>query len=437
MHLKVFISLCTLILFLHSLLYSQWKNISPSNRKEKFYSIDIKPKFKDLIKPESEKTVDTILAVGWSSTQGAYFVSFDEGKNWWSWVDGTFFPFSAKFSNDKKFFAVGYNFLSDNAEVKIFDFYGSQIEVFSFDGSNLPYVKNFFDCFDDEQSLVVAGYGGYVFQLDKVTGDWKSIFVDSNTVLTKIKVFKEKNDSIYYPSFYLLGGNSFNITNRIYLLNGNLEACKQLFDFTEISDGVEISDFYFYNQGLNGFPLGYVVGNVFDTIVVWRTNPQSETFEKVFEQQSSMQPISVFSIDNGKTNYILFDDGRILFSDDFGESWTLEEHFSTKQLSGANVSLSIITDTNFINRKIKFYGFGQDGYVAVLEKDKVLGIFDNFGKEVVHDEIEVYDVLGNLILRTKEVNELSQITEKIPSGIYFIVKKYNSQVIGFKGIITF
>lgn len=437
MYLKIFISILTFFLFLHNTMLSQWKNISPPNRKEKLYSLDIKQKLNDFIELNSEDAIDTILAVGWSSTQGAYFISFDEGKNWWSWSDGTFFPFSAKFSKDYRFFAVGYNFLSDNAEVKIFDFNGNQLETFSFDGSNLPYVKNFFDCVDDDRIFIAVGYGGYVFQLDKLSQNWKIIFVDSNTVLTKVKAFREKNDSTNYTSYYFLGGNSYYLKNRIYFFNEYLDECKILFDFSKVYNGVEIADFYFPSRGLNAFPIGFVVGNVYDTIVIWRSNPQTETFEKVFSQQSSMQPICVFSIDNGKTTFVLFDDGRILFSDNFGENWTLDAHFSSKQLIGANISFKVISDTNYINKKIKFYGFGQDGFVAVLEKNNVLGIFENLAKEVIFDEIEVYDLLGNLIFRSKELYEFSKITEKIPSGIYFVSKKYNKQVIDFKGVIIF
>jgi len=174
-------------LFGGEFLFSQWKDISPLSRKEKIYSINVKSRNFDADCNNPYFELDTILAVGWSSSNGAYFLSSDEGGNWTFWTDYTFFPFSGFFSSDNKILAAGYNFIFDNAEVKIFDTFGNQLEIFRFDGEDLNLVKNFFDCLEDKNFYYAVGYGGSIFRFDKINRSWKQIFIDSNIVGTKLK----------------------------------------------------------------------------------------------------------------------------------------------------------------------------------------------------------------------------------------------------------
>jgi len=418
-------------------LLPQWKDISPIGRRERIYSLNLKSSYFDSDCSSSFVDFDTILAVGWSSSNGAYFLSFDGGENWSIWTDNTFFPFSGIFTSENKILVVGYNFIFDNAELKIFDTYGNQLERFQFDGDNLPLIKSFFDCFEKDEFFYAVGYGGSIFRFDKLNRTWDQIIIDSNIVGIKLKKFLVRNGSYENSLLCILGGKSFQISNRIYILLDNLEKCELIYDFRTFSEGAEVNDFHFYGLSSDGFPLGYAVGVVFDTIVVWRSNDHLGVFEKVFERQSFDQPISVYSFENGKNVVVLFDNGGILFSSDYGKNWDYEQIPSAKQLTGGIIFCQSKSEPTYLHRELKFYGYGRDGFISTLSKEKTLGFFEKESKISIYDEVEVFDLLGNLVFRVKIGVPTEEIIKNLPRGIYYIAKKLNKYFIEIKGVINF
>jgi|GEM_PF-1501395 len=426
-----------LMLFGGEFLFSQWKDISPLSRKEKIYSINVKSRNFDADCNNPYFELDTILAVGWSSSNGAYFLSFDGGRNWTFWTDYTFFPFSGFFTSDNKILVAGYNFIFDNAEVKIFDTFGNQLEIFRFDGEDLNLVKNFFDCLEDKNFYYAVGYGGSIFRFDKINRSWRQIFIDSNIVGTKLKKFNVRNDSVQSSILCLLGGKSFQIPERIYLSNDNFDEWKLLYDFKAISEGAEVYDYHFYEISPDGFPSGYAVGFVFDTLIVWRANSQLRTFEKVFESQTFDQPISIYSFESGKNVVVLLDNGNLLSSSDFGASWRRDDFASAKQLTGGNIFCQSKSDSTYLLRELRFYGYGRDGFISMLNTQQILGVIEIKPETAVFDEIEVYDLLGNLVFREKFGEQTDEKIKKLPSGIYLVAKKFHRYLVEIKVVINF
>ncbi len=403
-----------------------WKEISPLNRRERIYSLDVYTKNSEIKSSYFLNVLDTIAAVGWSSTKGSFFLTKNGGKSWDIFETSTFFPFDVEFLEGDKVMVCGYNYLYDNAEVRFFDFSGKEISVFSFDGQSLPYSKNFFDCLEVDSKIVVAGYNGMVFVFDKIKSVWEKVNVDPNKVFLKIKKFNFNTSQGDIKLCFILGGNSFAIQNSIYFSNPTFDEWNILFNFHNNFSNIEIADFWFYGWDIeNNFPNGFVVGTVDDSLIIAKSNPSSKEFEVVYLMQTFHQPLGVFVFDEGKSIIVSLDNGNFLFSDNFGSNWYYKELNFKKQFTSFNQfyfwSPDLLPD--IVWRKLCLFGLGNNGLIAKYEEDISLGIENKrIPNECNFDKIKVYDILGRNVAEFYREELQKGIDFKLPKGIFVIVK---------------
>ncbi len=406
---------------------SDWKDISIRNRKEKIYSVDLKNKDVLLEGNDLNKLTDTMAAVGWSSTNGALFISKDGGKNWDVHEIQVFFPFSVEFFDTDKLFVCGYNYLFDNAEVKIFDLNGNQLTSFFFDGENFPYSKNLFDCVEDSFKILTTGYGGSVFLYDKYEQKWEQIVVDPSKVFIKLKKFSFETDQGNTTLGFLLGGKSFMKTQTIYYSNPIFKDWQLLYDFGSNYKCTEVIDFWFYKWNIeNNFPLGFVICFIDDTLTIFESNPDEQNFTKIYAEQTTSQPLGIFVSEIDRTIIIPFDNGKMLRSNDFGQSWKYEDHSVGKQILSVKFfkywNESLLPEIFWTN--VVILGFGSDGFITKFEVELSLQVETNYHKrECDFDEIRVYDLLGKEIGRYDKQDFQRWLSLKnFSDGLYFVVK---------------
>lgn len=419
-------------LIFSEILFCQWIDISPKGRKEKIYSVDLKTKDTEVSVDKYQRLTDTILAVGWSSTGGALLLSFDGGKNWSYYQIPTLFPFAGSFWENNQLVVCGYNFLFDHAEVRVYDYFGNQLDLFEFNGENLPYSKNFFDCLLNNGYVYVCGYGGSIFKFDQSSNNWETVPVETNKVLTKLKKFEFNTSQGAVSLGFLLGGENYFSQNSIYYSNPDFTEWNLLVDFSKEYPGIEIADFWFYDWDIElGFPRGFVIGNFDDTLLIFKTTSE-KNFEVIYKQQSILQPLGIFVSKTSSETIAIFDDGKILLSPDFGKTWTFIEERIGKQLTGVKFfnyfSYDLMPDIYWV--KLNILGFGIDGFIAKFEKEQSLSV--EFSKSQTADncqEIEIYDILGRLVSRFN-VNEVNfeNWNKNNESGIYLVIKKRNGIV---------
>ncbi|MGB9771696.1 MAG: hypothetical protein ACPLX7_06935 [Candidatus Kapaibacteriota bacterium] len=411
--------------------WCNWFTISPPERKEKIYSIDIPNRSVEIKLQDYETTFDTISAVGWSSTGGSLFLTMDGGKTWNYWTIASMLPFSVKFLDNRQVVLCGYNFLFDDAEVKIFDLSGNQISNFEFDGNNLPYSKNFFDCQITSSNVFFAGYGGSIFKYSLEENVWSSIFVDSNIVFLKLKAFNLSSSQGIFPLGFLLGGRSFQIPTRLYYSNPDFSQWNLLYDFQKEFPGIELSDFWFNSWNFdNNFPEGFVVGTIDDSVVIFRTNASERKFEIAFLQQNIEQPVGIYGLNDGKNLLVVFSNGEILSSSDKGYNWSFENiYYVGKSFTGVNFynhkSNDLLPEIEW--EKFDAIAYGLDGTIAKYTKDFSLGILSGKLPSMQdYNEVEIYDILGRLVFKEKTDDfKFENIKRKLPKGIFFIIKKCN------------
>jgi len=157
----------------------------------------------------------------------------------------------------------------------------------------------------------------------------------------------------------------------------------------------------------------------------------------VFESQTFDQPISIYSFESGKNVVVLLDNGNLLLSSDFGASWRRDDFASAKQLTGGNIFCQSKSDSTYLLRELRFYGYGRDGFISMLNTQQILGVIEIKPETAVFDEIEVYDLLGNLVFREKFGEQTDEKIKKLPSGIYLIAKKFHRYLIEIKVVINF
>lgn len=419
--------------FFVEFLFCQWIDISPKGRKEKIYSIDLKTKNVEVKFEDYSKLTDTILAVGWSSTSGVALLTFDGGKNWNIFQFPTLFPFACQFLDQNLFVVCGYNFIYDNAEVKFLDFSGNVINSFEFNGDSLAYNKNFFDCLVDGDYIYFCGYGGLVFKLNRLNNTLEQSLVDLNKVLMKVKKFDFTTSQGNISLGFLLGGDSYTKQNLIYYSNPNLDEWNSLFNFAEKCPSVEIVDFWFYGWDVeNNFPMGYVIGMCDDTVLIMGSDPKKRSFEIIFKEQSTLQPLGIYVSKSLKEIIAVFDDGKVLFSSNFGQSWTYVEERISRQLNGVEFFSFYSTEMlpEILWEKLNIFGFGIDGFVAKFEKEQSLSVnSDRIVRFGLCDRIEIYDMLGRLVAQfTNDDAFYEHFNKNFTDGIYFVVKKASGSV---------
>jgi hypothetical protein len=426
-----YIVLFLILLISKGLLFSQWVEISPQERKETIYCVDIPNKGKEIQAANIENVLDTVAAVGWSSTTGVLLFTKDGGVSWELFQTPTFFPFGVSFNQDNTIFACGYNYLFDDAEVKLFDLSGNLISNFVFDGESLPYVKNFFDCLNDESSFYLCGYGGILVKYNKESQVWDKILVDSNKVFQRIKKFTFSTEQGTISLGFLLGGENFLLQNRIYASNPELTDWNLLYNFAAEYAGIEIIDFWFYGWDIdNGFPYGYVATVIDDTLTMFVASPSKKRFEKFFSEVSFSQPIGIVASNDGKKVTVVLDDGKLLISNDFGESWEFTAHGFSKQFKGMrafNFTSKDLLPQVFME-KAQILAFGFNGLIAKYKYDFSLAVEnDNVTQTSInYDEVEIYDVLGRLIAKMR-ANSFNPIlsSEEMGQGVFLVIFKAN------------
>lgn len=411
--------------------FSQWMDISPQARKERIYSIDVPLKDTKVNIAKYPSVFDTIVAVGWSSTSGAFMLTFDGGKNWNIMPTASLFPFSVNFLGRQSFVVCGYNYVFDDAEVRIFDLSGREISRFEFDGEDLPYTKNFFDCLVIDSNIFVPGYSGSIYKYSLSEQIWKEIFVDSNIVFLKIKHFDLDLNQNGVSIAFLLGGKSFQFPTRLYFSNQDLTQWSLLYDFQAEYSGIEIADFWFYGWDFeNSFPEGFIVATIDDTIAIFRSNPQERTFEIVFSQQNIEQPIGIYSFDSTKYFVVLLSNGEFIFSSDFGNTWQFEYFGAVpKSITGAKFFYFRSEDLlpEILWERLEIIAFGLDGTILKYNRDFSLSVdVRRYAVDKPYDEIEIYDLLGRLIFKAKTAQfDFKECGKNLHKGIFLVVKKAN------------
>ncbi|MCX7907924.1 MAG: hypothetical protein N2560_00175 [Ignavibacteria bacterium] len=420
------------ILFCYSFInvFSQWIEISPIGRKEKVFSLDIKAKNNGVSVSNYSRILDTIVLAGWSSTKGAIFLSKNGGKNWEIWETPTFFPFSIQFLDTNKLFVCGYNFLYDNSEVKIFDFFGNEVLGFNFDGQSLPYNKNFFDCLVDSCEVFACGYGGSLFRYKVSDNSWEQIWVDSNSVFTKLKKYKFHSTNGDISVLFLLGGKSYFSQNKIFFSDPETLQWSSVYDFKNNYPGISITDFWFYSWDYSlNFPIGLVVGFLDDTLLILQTVPEERSFKKIYYEQTILHPLGIYLSENTSEIIVVFDDGKILLGKNFGDNWTYIEERISKQLTGVKFftlqSSDLLPEISW--QKLIVYGFGRDGFVAKYEKDQSLGVeIRKYFSNCEADRLEVYNLLGQVVYQgSYPFVDYEEFVKICRSGIFLVVKKAN------------
>lgn len=426
---RIVIIVLSSFLFQNLALYSNWNDISPQGRKERIYSLDIPTKQKFVSLARYSTLFDTIFAVGWSSTTGTLFSTFDGGKKWNIYQLSSLFPFSVKFLNNSQVVVCGYNYIFDDAEVRFFDLFGNQINSFEFNGESLPYSKNFFDCLVDSLNILFCGYGNSIYRYSLSEHSWQQHFVDSNQVFLKLKKFDFKTQQGDVSLGFLLGGKSYQNPTRLYYSNPELSEWNFLFDCNERFPAFELSDFYFTNWDFeNNFPDGFLVGTIDDTIAILRSKPNERTFEFAFKQQNIEQPVGVFAFNQGENVVVLLSNGAFIVSGNGGVDW--EYKFTDnipKQVTGGLFfnfeSEELLPDV--IWRKLDVLAFGIDGTIQRYNGDYSLSVeAGNNISDQNCDEVEVYDFLGRLIYKTIDTYWFDKnFVKGLSRGVYFVVKK--------------
>ncbi|MFN3270531.1 MAG: hypothetical protein ACK42G_08090, partial [Candidatus Kapaibacteriota bacterium] len=419
-----------IIVLIPIMVLSEWKDISIRNRKEKIYSVDVKNKDLNIKESDFEKLTDSIVAVGWSSTNGALFISNDGGRNWEVHEIQAFFPFAVEFLDNGNLFVCGYNYITDNAEVNIFDLNGRQLESYAFDGENLPYLKNLFDCTVDSFKVLTTGYQGSVLLFDKEEHKWEQILVDPSKVFIKIKKFTFNTSQGVLTVGFLLGGKSFLLPEAIYFSNSPYKDWQMLYDFGRAYKGIEVIDFWFYDWDIeNNFPFGFVIGLIDDTLAVFEANPNEQNFTKIYFEQTTSQPLGMYCFEINKTIIVPFDNGKLLKSENFGQTWHYVENNANKQLLAVKFfkywSESLLPEIFWNN--VIILGFGSDGFITKYDMDLSLQVETSFPKrECDFDEICVFDLLGREIgmFDRQNLDRWLNLQNSI-DGIYLVVKFVN------------
>ncbi|MFN3306702.1 MAG: hypothetical protein ACK42Z_05900, partial [Candidatus Kapaibacteriota bacterium] len=321
----------------------------------------------------------------------------------------------------------GYNFLFDNAEVKIFDLNGNQLASYSFDGENLPYSKNLFDCAEDSFKILTTGYNGSVFLYDKYEQKWEHIAVDSLSVFTKLKTFSFKTNQGITKVGFLLGGKSFMRAEKIYFSNPIFKDWQLLYDFGKAFKCNEVIDFWFYNWSIEDtFPQGFVICFIDDTLTIFESNPDEQNFTQIYTEQTPSQPLGIFVSEIDKTIIIPFDDGKILKSNNLGQTWKYEENNVGKQI--LSVKFFKYLDKNLLpeifRTNVFILGFGSDGFIAQYEEELSLQVEPSFHEQDCDfDEFRVYDLLGKEIGKfDKQDFEKWHSLQNLLDGTYLLIK---------------
>lgn len=412
----------------------QWIDISAKGRKETIWCVDVGGFYYG--GHEVNYHFDSIYAVGWSSTQGVFLRSIDFGSSWTAAMLPTLFPTSILNRSDGSNVIAGYNLLTDNAEVVFLDKNWVMRRSYSFDGDSLPYCKNLFDLARIDNGFLVCGTNTNIFKYSFEDSSWALVFSPLNDTMmfdfTRVKTFL----AILYPlKFYglVLGGESYTKMHILYETTDEGDSWSAVYDFYRISPQIELFSFFVPPFSQLDISEIFVSGSIADTAIIWRSTDRGNSWEEFFRANTLNNIIGL---------HITYT-GDIIAVSDKGEIWMngrKEQDTIPEQFIGIRFFENYANAIEMAYSRIYIVGFGMNGTIKKYNLDFVVNVEEepSSPKSVLYDEVVIFDVLGRMVARyQKDGTEVTKKLDFFPSGIYFIAKKLNGQVVDIQEVINF
>lgn len=447
---KKVITICTLSAIFSVVAFEgssaqQWKDISAKGRKETIWCVDVptaEPYPSYLI-----KGIDSLSAVGWSSSQGVLLHSIDAGSNWNLTMFPTLFPISSViYRSDGTKIVAGYNYLTDNGEVVFLNKNGTILKTYSFDGDSLPYSKNIFDIARVSNGFLVCGTNTGIFKYSFKDSSWKLVFRPLNDTMifnfTRIQTFA---DPFKLPTKFvgLVLAEEYGNTHILYKTEDEGNSWAPVYDFHWISPQVELFGFFAPMFDQTELEEIFVSGSIADTAIIWHSSDGGKTWSEFFRQETLNNIVGLYVTGETKELIAVSDKGEIWvgnyrdgmlkkvqnpISDQFFGVRFFERFSTLSQGQGGTGSQVLI------------FGFGLSGSILQYNLDLIVNVEGQslLPESKSYDEVVILNLFGEVVERYEkfEVDGAKNL-DFLPSGIYFLVKKLNGQIIEIQGVINF
>jgi len=245
-------------------------------------------------------------AVGWGASSGAVALkTVDGGENWESTIlSNNSFIFSITTVDEDKAFGAGC--LNAGSADAIFKTTNAG-ENWSYNSLYVTY--GMYDVeFPTSEIGFACGWQGKIFKTTNGGTSWSQLNSGTGNVL-RWMYFVDENTG------YIVGGTNWNNPNRVYKTTNGGTNWSQIHNF---GGGTVIGGIHFFDEN-EGIAVGHN-GNE----AVLKTYDGGSSWEVKHTGTSSSILQSVHSEDNNC--WAVGGSGRILYSDDFGETWTLDDN---------------------------------------------------------------------------------------------------------------
>jgi hypothetical protein len=423
----------------------QWKDVSAKGRKETVWCVDIPTGSYPFY---LTKDVDSLSVVGWNSSKGILLQSSDDGANWNSIIFPTLFPVSMVYRSDGSKIIAGYNYLTDNAEVVFLGGNGTILKTYSFDGDSLPYSRNIFDMARVSDGFLACGTNTSILKYSFKDSSWKQVFQPLNDTMifyfTRIQTFIDPH--AFPPTKFcglVLAGESYDKMHILYKTVDEGNSWLPVYDFHQISPQVELFGFFapmFEHPELNEI---FVSGSIADTAVIWYSNDGGNTWNEFFRQETLNNIIGLYVTGGTKDLIAVSDKGEVWVGNYWNGELKKVQDAIPDQFLGVRFfeKFRILTQGQEGAESQTFvFGFGLDGSIRQYNLDLIINVEEQpFLPELkFYDEVVIFNLLGKAVERREnfEVDGAKNL-DFLPSGIYFIAKKLNGQVLEMQGVIKF